>query len=138
MKNAIKTTLLFCLSLLFCIVIAEIVVRIVFPVSGQLYEFDEHYLHRLIPDNQEIYYDRKEQGGGAVRVRVNKQGFRGGISLLNRVSVSLYMEIPSLKRNLQLRSIPSLSVWSIIFEREVLKYRFLMQVLVDMAPTRRI
>jgi lysophospholipase L1-like esterase len=61
---------------LVCLLVAEIFVRVMLPVSP-VYAVDENCIYKLVPDSTEVYLHTRSNGGGRVYVRVNSRGFRG-------------------------------------------------------------
>jgi hypothetical protein len=60
-----------------CLLVAEIFVRTMLPVSP-VYAFDESCIYKLVPNSTEVYVHTRSNGGGRVHTRVNSRGFRGG------------------------------------------------------------
>jgi hypothetical protein len=71
-----KLSLLAC-TVLACLLLLEIVLRIALPDPYSIYALDERYLHRLIPNARKVFVHDARDGGGRVPVRINSEGFRG-------------------------------------------------------------
>lgn len=56
--------------------LAELALRLAYPIHGVVVQSDERLLFRLIPGSGKIYIDAAEPSR-RVRVRINRQGFRG-------------------------------------------------------------
>ncbi len=69
--------LLLAFSILLSSIALETVLRHFLPIAAVIYQLDDHYLHRLIPDSRKLYGRGKAEGGQRILVRINSAGCRG-------------------------------------------------------------
>ena len=69
--------LLLAFSFLCSFVVLETVLRHFLPIGAVIYQLDDHYLHRLIPDSRKLYSRRRIEGGERILVRIDGARYRG-------------------------------------------------------------
>lgn len=76
-KNSFQNLSIFISSMIVCLVLAEYVLRIMFPIEPTIYQADDVLLYKLIPGAKKTFRRNIVNGGERIHVVINSHGFRG-------------------------------------------------------------
>ena len=62
------------ISLLFLLAVAEVGLRVVFPLGGIIYRLNDEYLHEHIPGSAKVFVHQPANGGHFIPNRINAHG----------------------------------------------------------------
>jgi hypothetical protein len=71
-------------SVLLALVLAELGLRLVFPLGGVLYRLNPEQLQEHIPGSSKLFVHQPANGSHFVLSRINSHGFRGAEPLAQR------------------------------------------------------
>tara|TARA_Y100000310_G_scaffold345830_1_gene470767 strand:+ start:19181 stop:20296 length:1116 start_codon:yes stop_codon:yes gene_type:complete len=75
-KNLIKSLALTFFVILFFLLMIDVSARFFLPQYNEIIEYDDRYLHKLMPNSEKIHVMAEEDGSGRNLVKINSFGFR--------------------------------------------------------------
>jgi len=76
MRGLVKSLALSFFVILFFLILIDVSVRVFFPQYNEVIEYDDDYLHKLIPNSEKVHIMAKEDAGAKNIIKINSFGFR--------------------------------------------------------------